>query len=125
MQSPIEQLVEEGLAALRQCIAAAVNDAIDAALAARIGMWPECRACCERRANQPAEEDEREPMATREQLVDELQVDLATIDRWRDSGELQSFKFRSAVRFRRRDVDDFVERHLSQENGTRGPRNDR
>lgn len=111
MEPLLKQLLEEGLAALRQCIAAAVIDATDAALAARIGMWPECRACCDRRADQPAEEDETEPMVTRDQLADELQVDLATIDRWRDSDEIQSYKFRTAVRFRRRDVDEFVERH--------------
>ncbi len=111
MEPLLEQLLEEGLAALRQCIAAAATEAIDAALTARAGNWPECRACCERPASERADEDEREPMVTRDQLAGELGVDLATIDRYRDSRELESYKFGRNVRFKRSDVKDFVERH--------------
>jgi excisionase family DNA binding protein len=111
MEPLLEQLLEEGLAALRQCIAAAAIEAIDAALTTRAGIWPECRACCERRADEPVDQDEREPMVTRDQLAEELGVDLATIDRYRDSRELESYKFGRNVRFKRSDINDFVERH--------------
>ncbi len=119
MEPLLDQLVERGLALLRQWITVAVADAMDAALAARGGIWPECRACCEHGADNFSDDKGKAPMVTREQFAAELVVDLATVDRYRDKGEIRSYKIGSAVRFKRQDVDDFIERHR-QDGGSSG-----
>lgn len=121
MEPLLEQLLEEGLAALRKCIAAAATEAIDAALAARAGLLPECRACCERRAEEPANENEGDPMLTIEQVAAQLGVHPSTVDRYRASGQIQSYKFGTAVRLKCRDVDEFVERHREPRGPTSEP----
>ena len=125
MEPLLDQLVERGLALLRQWITVAVADAIDAALAARAGIWPECRACCEDRADKSADDKKGVPMVTREQFAAELVIDLATVDRYRDKGEIQSYKIGSTVRFKRQDVDDFIERHRRDGGSSGEPGHDR